>query len=104
MSISAITSDVLSGLQANAMRLSATANNVANIDKPAYRRAETQLSPIATGGVSATVSQTVEETAGVDLAHEMIDTITSEIGFRASATAFETVANLWDVLMSTKRD
>lgn len=104
MSISAITSNALSGMQANATRLSATANNVANIDTPGYRRVETLLSPIATGGVSATVSQTAEENAGVDPAHEMVDTITSEIGFKANAAAFETGADLWDVLMSIKRD
>lgn len=108
MGLSAITGIAVSGLQAQTTRLSATANNVANALTPGYDRAVTSLSTRPTGGVSASVSSSGEAalpgSSNVDLASEMLDAIGAELSFKANASVFETGADMWDVLMSIKRD
>lgn len=108
MSISAITGISLSGMQAQTTRLAATANNVANAMTPAYDRLDTQFASAAGGGVTASVAPsrdgTFDDMSNVDLASEMLSLVESEIGFKANAAAFETGADLWDVLLSIKRD
>lgn len=108
MGISAIMGIAVSGMQAQTTRLSATANNVANALTPGYDRAVTSFSARPSGGVSASVSPSGEPTlpgsSNVDLASEMLDAIGAELSFKANASVFETGADMWDVLMSIKRD
>ena len=108
MSISAVMGIALSGMQAQQTRLSATANNVANALTPTYDRLETQFSSTESGGVSTSVTssgdQSSADSSNVDLASEMMSLVEAEIGFKANAAAFETGADLWDVLLSIKRD
>ncbi|MHB0954331.1 MAG: flagellar basal body protein [Allorhizobium sp.] len=108
MSISAIMNTALSGMQAQTKRVSAVANNVANALTPGYDRAVASLSTRATGGVSASVSPSGEATfpgsSNVDLDSEMLDAIGAELSFKANASVWETGADMWDVLMSIKRD
>ncbi|MDO9416446.1 flagellar basal body protein [Pararhizobium sp.] len=79
MSLSILMSTASQGMAMETRRLSATASNIANIS-------------------TSTSGQPV------DLAAEMIDMVQAEIGFKANASVFETGADLWDVLMSIKRD
>ncbi|SIQ60905.1 flagellar basal-body rod protein FlgC [Rhizobium sp. RU33A] len=108
MSISAIMGISLSGMQAQQTRLAATANNVANAMTPGYHRLETSFVSRAQGGVSATVAPSdgtvLDDTSNVDLASEMLSLVEAEIGFSANAAAWETGADIWDVLLSIKRD
>ncbi|KQW27504.1 flagellar basal body rod protein [Rhizobium sp. Root274] len=108
MSLSAAMNISLSGMQAQQTRMAATANNVANAMTPRYDRLETRFSSEESGGVSASVSpsgaDTSDEGSNVDLAQESLSLIESEIGFKANASAWETGADMWDVLMSIKRD
>lgn len=101
MSLAAAMGISLSGMQAQQTRITATANNIANSMTPGYGRLETEFSTQAGGGVSASVSETGSE---VDLAQEALSLIESEIGFKANASVWETGADMWDVLMSIKRD
>ena len=39
-----------------------------------------------------------------DPALDMMDLVTADIGFRANAAAFETGADLWEILATVKRD
>ena len=39
-----------------------------------------------------------------DLATDLMDLVSAEIGFRANAAVFETGADLWEVLATIKRD
>ncbi len=103
MSISAITSNAISGMQTHSRSLAATANNVANVSTPAYARLETSFSSNASRGVTASVSPS-SDGAGVDLASEMLDSINAKIGFKANALVFETGADMWDMLLTIKRD
>lgn len=109
MSISAITSNALSGMQAHTKSLAATANNVANVSTPGYNRLEASLSSLTSGGVSTSVSPSdnLSGSAGgsnVNLTTELLDSIGAEIGFKANAVVFETGADMWEMLLSIKRD
>jgi len=108
MSLSAIMSISLSGMEAQSTRLSAAANNVANVPTPGYDRGVTKFSSQPSGGVSASVSPSGDPTlpggSNVDLGSEMLDVIGAELSFKANASVFETGADMWDVLMSIKRD
>lgn len=77
MTISAAMSISVSGMQTQSQRLNAAAQNIANTSTPGY---------------------------DVDPASEMIDVMTAEQGFAANAAVFETGADMWDLLMTIKRD
>lgn len=77
MTISAALSISVSGMQTQSQRLNTAAQNIANTSTPGY---------------------------DVDPASEMIDVMTAEQGFAANAAVFETGADMWDMLMTIKRD
>ncbi|MDE1158472.1 MAG: flagellar basal body rod C-terminal domain-containing protein [Neorhizobium sp.] len=108
MGISSVMATSLSGMQAQTKRLAATAGNVANAATPGYDRQTTGLSETAGGGVSATVTPSGAPTApdgsNVDLADEMTTVIETRTAFAANAAVFETGADMWQMLMTMKRD
>lgn len=108
MGIFGIMGIAVSGMQAQTTRLSASANNVANALTPGQDHAVTSFSTRSTGGVSASVSPggdpTLPGSSNVFLASEMLDATGAELSFKANASVFETGADMWDVLMSIKRD
>ncbi|MCM2476943.1 flagellar basal body rod protein [Rhizobium sp. CG5] len=108
MSLNAMMNNAVSGLQAQTTRLSATSNNVANALTPGYDRSVTSLTSRSLGGVSASVAPSGEPTlpgsSNVDLGTEMLDLIETELSYKANASVFEAGADMWDVLMSIKRD
>ncbi|KAF5886874.1 MULTISPECIES: flagellar basal body protein [Rhizobium] len=101
MSISGITNTALSGMRAQATRVGAIANNIANSSTPGYPRLNTSLTPVASSGVQAVVSPTASD---VDPATEVSDLIEAEQSYKANAVVFETGADMWEMLMSIKRD
>ncbi|EJC79436.1 flagellar basal body rod protein [Rhizobium leguminosarum bv. trifolii WSM2297] len=101
MSISGIAGTALSGMRAQTTRIGAIAGNVANSSTPGYNRLNTSLSSVASGGVEAIVSPTASE---VDPATELTDLIEAEQSYKANAVVFETGADMWEMLMSIKRD
>ena len=108
MSISAAMNTALSGMQAQTLRVSTAANNIANAATPGYARLSTQLSSGPNGQVSASVTP-VPSTGrdgdnDVDLAGEMTDLIGASESFKANAAVFETGATIWDVLATIKQD
>lgn len=108
MSISKIMNTATSGMLAQDTWLSAAANNVANLQTSGYSRQVRNFSSTWPSGVQATVTQaspsTVPGTSDVDPTTEIIDMMESEATFDANAAAFETGADLWQVLASIKRD
>lgn len=82
MTISSIMTTALSGMQAEQTRLTEAAGNIANSGPGAATRTDAEIS----------------------LANELLTVKQAEIGFTANAMVFETGADLWDVLMSIKRD
>ncbi|ANP85720.1 flagellar basal body rod protein FlgC [Rhizobium leguminosarum] len=101
MSISGVTSTALSGMRAQTTRVSAIANNIANSSTPAYARLNTSLTSVVSGGVQAVINPTASD---VDPATELTDLIEAEQSYKANAVVFETGADMWEMLMSIKRD
>ncbi|MBY5766026.1 flagellar basal body rod protein [Rhizobium leguminosarum] len=102
MSISGVTSTALSGMRAQTTRVGAIANNIANSSTPVYATLNTSLTTsVETGGVQAVVSPTASD---VDPAAELTDLIEAEQRYKANAVVFETGADMWEMLMSIKRD
>lgn len=81
MTISAVMNNAVHGMRSGTERLASAAHRIATIDTP------------LSGG-----------TQPADLAAEMTGMIGAEIAFKANASVFETGADLWDVLMTVKRD
>jgi len=82
MTISSIMTTALSGMQTQQNRLTEAAANIAGFGPGAATQTDAEIS----------------------LASEMLDVMSAETGFKANAMVFETGADLWDVLMSIKRD
>ncbi|EJZ21701.1 flagellar basal body protein [Rhizobium sp. Pop5] len=101
MSISGITSTALSGMRAQSTRIGAIANNVANISTPGYARLNTSLTSTEPTGVQAIVEPTASD---VDPTTELTDMTEAEQSYQANAAVFETGADMWEMLMSIKRD
>ena len=108
MTLSVAMSISLSGMQAQQNRAAATANNVANAMTPGYDRLQSKMTTVEGGGVIARVQPSGEAalpgSSNVDLAEEMLNLVEAEIGFKANASAWETGADMWEVLLSIKRD
>jgi flagellar basal-body rod protein FlgC len=101
MSISGIANTALSGMRAQATRIGAIANNIANSSTPDYARLNTSLTSVEPSGVQAVVIPT---TSDVDPATELTDLIGAEQSYKANAVVFDTGADMWEMLMSIKRD
>ncbi|MBP2487649.1 flagellar basal-body rod protein FlgC [Rhizobium leguminosarum] len=101
MSISGITSIALSGMRAQTTRVGAIANNIANSSTPGYARQNTSLTSVVSSGVQALVDPTASDG---DPATELTDLTEAEQSYKANAVVFETGADMWEMLMSIKRD
>jgi flagellar basal-body rod protein FlgC len=100
MTLSAVLSTALSGMQGQVTRISATASNVANSQSIGYDRLSAQFQSVEMPGVSAV--QTGGQT--VDPLRDMTELIEAELAYKANASVFETGADMWEVLASIKRD
>ncbi|PDT29046.1 flagellar basal body rod protein [Rhizobium sp. L9] len=101
MSISTIAGTALLGMRAQTTRISAIASNVANSSTPGYSRLNTSLTSVASGSVEAIVGPTDSD---LDPATELTDLIEAEQSYKANAMVFETGPDIWEMLMSIKRD
>lgn len=101
MSVSSVMNTALSGMLAQTTRVSVAASNVANSSTPGYARLTAGLNTTGSGGVQAAVSPA---SADADPVSDMTDLVEAEQSYKANAVVFETGADLWDVLMSVKRD
>ncbi|WP_017960602.1 flagellar basal body rod C-terminal domain-containing protein [Rhizobium leguminosarum] len=101
MSISSITSTALSAMRAQTTRVGAIADHFANSSTPGYARVNTSLTSVVSAGVQVVVSPTASD---VDPATELTDLIEAEQSYKANAVVFETGADMWEMLMSIKRD
>ena len=86
MGLSSVAAIAFNAMQAQSNNLSATADNIANADTDGY------------------VPQGDATQSPVDLASEMTDMSQEEMSYRANAAAFETGADLWDLLNVVSRD
>ena len=82
MTISSMMNIALSGMRTEQNRMTAAAQTIAN-----------------SGPGAAT-----ETDAEIDLAGQMLDLMSAETNYKANALVLEAGADLWDVLMTIKRD
>ncbi|ANK85893.1 MULTISPECIES: flagellar basal body rod protein FlgC [unclassified Rhizobium] len=101
MSISGITSTALSGMRAQTARVGAIASNIANSSTSGYAKLSTSFTSVEPSGVQASVDPTDSD---VDPATELTYLIEAEQSYKANAVVFETGADMWEMLMSIKRD
>lgn len=91
-----------SGLQAAQLRLDASANNVANMNTPGYRRevvAQEEASESA--GVRATV-QREQDAKGVALEQEAVEQIAATYAFKASLLVLRTADEMAGALLDVR--
>ena len=88
MGLSSVAAIAFNAMQAQSNNLAATADDIANADTDGYK------------------PQGEAQAAGepVDLAAQLTEMTGEEHSYRASAAAFETGADLWDILNMVTRD
>lgn len=91
-----------SGLQAAQLRLGASANNVANLNTPNYRRqvVEQQAAPNS-AGVSATV-QRESQAGGVALEQEAVEQMSATYAFKANLQTIKAQDQMMGALLDVK--
>ena len=91
-----------SGLQAAQLRLDASANNVANMNTPSYRRQVVQQEAAAdSAGVRATVEREANE-RGVALEQEAVEQMSATYAFKANLQTLKTQDQMLGSLLDVK--
>lgn len=91
-----------SGLQAAQLRLDASANNVANMNTPNYRRQVVQQEATAdSAGVRATV-QREPQAEGVALEQEAVEQISATYAFKANLQTIKAQDEMMGSLLNVK--
>jgi flagellar hook-associated protein FlgK len=90
----------LSGLNAASLRMAASANNVANMNTPGYRRQGVEQAALPSGGVSATVTQAAEP--GVELTEEVVEQKMALYSFKANVLVLQTQDQVQRALLGSR--
>lgn len=93
-----ITSIASSALSASTLQQSVTANNIANVNSEGFKASSVLNSANQSGGVSATVSQGVDQ---VDISKEAIAMIANSNAYTANLKTIQTDAQMQETLFST---
>lgn len=100
--MSSLGSIASSGLGAAQLRLDASANNVANMNTPNYRRQVVQQEAAAdSAGVRATV-QRQQEAEGVALEKEAVEQMSATYAFKANVQTIKTQDEMMGSLLDVK--
>ncbi|OHB24584.1 MAG: hypothetical protein A2X84_05860 [Desulfuromonadaceae bacterium GWC2_58_13] len=103
------------GLKAMETRMSATANNLANVNTDGYKKDRVTLSENQHGGVNATAAKvntpgatvedqgTTRELSNVDIAEEITDTIPTRAGYSANLKMLQAQDELTGTLLDIKK-
>lgn len=91
-----------SGLQAAQLRLDASANNVANMNTPGYRRTVVAQQEAAdSAGVQASI-QREEDAQGVALEKEAVEQMSATYAFKANLQTLKTADEMMGSLLDTR--
>ncbi len=91
-----------SGLQAAQLRLDASANNVANMNTPGYRReVVAQQEAKGSAGVSATIERESSE-KGVALEQEAVEQMSATYAFKANLQTIKAQDQMMGSLLDVK--
>jgi flagellar hook-associated protein FlgK len=77
-----------SGIGAAMLRLSAAANNIANLQTPGYRRELVQQEALTGGGVTSSIGQSAEP--GDDLPEDIVQQRVASYSFKANLRVIQT--------------
>ncbi len=100
--MASISSIASSGLQAAQLRLDASANNVANMNTPNYRRqVVAQEATANSAGVSATV-QREPQANGVALEQEAVEQMSATYAFKANLQTIKAQDQMMGALLDVK--
>ncbi len=100
--MSSLSSIGSSGLQAAQLRLDASANNVANMNTPNYRRQVVQQEATAdSAGVRATV-QREPQAEGVALEQEAVEQMSATYAFKANLQTIKAQDEMMGSLLNVK--
>lgn len=90
-----------SGMQAAQLRLDASANNIANINTPGYRRqVVVQEEAVGSAGVRASVDRQVQE--GVTPEQEAVEQMSATYAFKANLQTVKVASNLTGLLLDER--
>ena len=89
-------STAVSGLQANAVRVSVAASNVVNANSEGFKARAVAASSVTPAGVATSVTQTAQP---VDIAQEFVGMIQAEAGYGANAAVLRTARDLTGTLL-----
>ncbi|KPF69944.1 hypothetical protein IP84_03440 [beta proteobacterium AAP99] len=100
-------STALSGLNAASLRMAASANNVANMNTPGYRRLGVEQAALPSsstqpGGVAASVTQASEP--GVELTEEVVEQKMALYSFKANVLVLQTQDEMQRALLGRRVD
>jgi flagellar hook protein FlgE len=90
----------LSGMQTAQLLLDTSANNVANVSTPGYKRQEVVQSVQPQGGVTGTVRRS--ETEGPSLEADVISQLVAKNAFLANLSVFKTSDKMAGALLSLR--
>jgi len=83
-----LSSTALSGLAAAQTRLAASANNIANLNTPGFRRDEVQAQAAPEGGVQVSVQKA--DQPGADLTRDVVEQMAAAYEFKANLQVIKT--------------
>ena len=81
-----------------------TISSMMNIALSGMRTEQTRMTTAAQTITNSGPGAATETAAEIDLANELLTVRQAEIGYQANALVLEAGADLWDVLMTIKRD
>jgi len=86
--MNSLSSVAQSGIGAAMLRLSAAANNIANLQTPGYRRELVQQEALTGGGVTSSIGQSAEP--GDDLPEDIVQQRVASYSFKANLRVIQT--------------
>jgi flagellar hook-associated protein FlgK len=95
-----VLSTALSGLQSAQLRLDSTANNVANVATPGFRRQEAVAEARPEGGVNTRLQKA--EQPGVNLEEEVVEQMSASVAYRANLQVVRTTDRTLGALLNEK--
>lgn len=94
-----LSSTALSGLNAAQTRMAASANNIANLNTPGFRRDQVLAQPQAGGGVAVSVQKA--DQPGDDLTRDVVEQMKATYEFKANLQVIRTERDMTGSLLDT---
>jgi flagellar hook protein FlgE len=98
--MNSIASIALSGMQTAQLQLDASANNVANVETPGYKRQEVLQSTQSQGGVAARVRRS--ESQGPSLEADLVAQLVAKNAFLANLAVFKSNNRMAGALLNIR--